>query len=452
MPLMGKSYRLLVLTFTASILLLLNSTELKSQDFYTPQFASKQASWAGLGSPIVADASVLHYNTGGMGFLQGTNISIGISPLLYSSKYIHTPTGSSGSTENTWQFPYSIFATHQVSKNKDSGFYNLVLGIGVYTPFNLHKQYPTNWDGQFMVQSFRYQSTYIQPTVSYRFGNQIGVGLGFLYQLSSINYTKAIPIPPVNIGDENTQASANYKANGRGVGLVAGVYIEPIPDYFSIGFSYTANSFTDSDLTGNAVFTVPAAAQLLYANTNLDFETTMPEVIRLGFSYYPFGQQKMKMDKLNVVNVAAHSSFIALEFERVAWSNFERWRFSLAENVANTTNFDLTRTYYDRYAIRSAVQFKLNSLLMLKGGVAYQTSAALDGFESAELPDAAAWTYSLGLMFISPYFDIDIGYTYFNALENNISNTADNFTAIYNSHGFMPSLGISYRLQKLNSL
>ena len=107
------------------------------------------------------------------------------------------------------------------------------VGLGIYTPFGSKVQWEDDWKGQFLIREIDLKTIFIQPTVSYKVTDKLGIGAGFIYATGSFALRKGVPVQDSmgNYGEGNLEGKAS------GYGFNAGIYFKA-SEKFSIGIDY----------------------------------------------------------------------------------------------------------------------------------------------------------------------------------------------------------------------
>jgi len=202
----------------------------------------------GMGGAFVAqaaDASAIYFNPAGLGFQKGFRFMGGTTVILPSTKF----TGGAGtSMESLTFFPSNLYLTYGMENG-------LTFGVGVFNPYGLGTEWPASWDGRQQAVKTDLQTFYINPTIAYKFSDQLSIGVGVSYILGKVTLKQRVPtlsaLAPAPTPAANDGA-ITLDGDGTGIGFNAGILYKPTKD-LSIGVSY--RTLTKIDFEGDAKFT-----------------------------------------------------------------------------------------------------------------------------------------------------------------------------------------------------
>src|ERR1700739_2466592 len=159
--------RLLILLFISLPLLQ------KAQGFQVNLQGQKQQGMGGAGSALIQDGAAVFFNPGGVSFLKENSVNAGANAVIANSAYLDANTNSFARTTSPVASP---FASYDVWAPDSCKF---KFGLRAYTPFGSIVTWQDGWAGRFALTSLKLKSIFYQPTVSYNFGDKIGIGAGF---------------------------------------------------------------------------------------------------------------------------------------------------------------------------------------------------------------------------------------------------------------------------------
>ncbi|HMT28844.1 MAG TPA: outer membrane protein transport protein, partial [Bacteroidia bacterium] len=302
----------------------------------------KAASMGGTFTAIGSDASSSFYNPGAMSFLEFSQLSLGASFRIGSSSYLSPFSGNSDMDQKMT----SHIHLYGVGKLNDQ----TAVGISVNTPFCLRTSWKDDWTGRYIIQDSRISATYIQPTVSYLFGESFSVGIGPVLALGKTVQTKAIPY-----NSSSGEVGAELDGNSTGIGANLGLIFKPNED-FSLGLSYRSSvkmkvkegDVSFSNVPSSLVDDYPSS---LYFST----EYTLPSVISLGAAF------NLTRDLL-----------ISMDVNYTTWKSFDSLEYSFSNHPE--LNYGSGKYYENTFAIRLGGQYQLSEKLQLRGGIAFDQS------------------------------------------------------------------------------
>jgi long-chain fatty acid transport protein len=233
---------------------------LRAQGFSVNEHSTCAMGRAGTGvARPCDDGSAMFHNPAGLaGIPRGrTQITLGGTFIAPSGDFTEDATGLSSSL-NDKVFPVpAVFLTHGFSGN-------VAAGLGVFAPYGLTTDWPTNSIGRFASYKAVIRNIYVQPTLAARLGRYFKVGAGFDLNFVHLELRQRIDLseqntttPGVTFANLGIPAGTDF-ADGRvsggktGVGYHVGLTIEPT-DRISIGARYLSRQKID-DIAGDAKF------------------------------------------------------------------------------------------------------------------------------------------------------------------------------------------------------
>lgn len=390
-----------------------------------------------IGTSLSYDASSLFYNPGGASFIF---TSKELSPLMPGRTFSNDHWSFSGgisfimarATFQATDVMYQANLKHELS----APFYlyglympneNLSLGIAVNTPYGNRIAWEDDWKGKYLVRNLSFHATTIQPTVSYKFGDVIGIGVGLVYALGNVTMNKALPVYGANNNDpkDTLYSSLNIKGSTSNIGFNAGIMFHPVKR-LSIGIDY--RSRIKMNVKGaDATFSVPNSLADSFPNNKADVSLPLPANLDLGASY-DFGRFMLGMS-LNYVFWNVYDSLVF---------NFQ----TKTDAVGRTATPTL---YKNRLIIRVGAQYAVNRLVTIRAGGYYDPSPVPDDYLSPMTPSTNEIGFTFGIS-ISPAegFSIDAAFLYLMGMERTGSYSPENFSGTYNTGFSIPGIGLTY--------
>jgi long-chain fatty acid transport protein len=399
------------------------SSPARGGGFQVALHGTKQIGMGHVGTGLMLDASSVLFNPGGIAFLQRTNIYGGLSPLLAYLNFRNNQTTGNNLTLSGDNYPFFAYATTKLKPES-----RWTLGLGVYTPFGLAIDYPTDWVGRYVVQSSSIATVFIQPTVGFKISERVGIGIGPALVLGTLGLTQAIPLGFQNTGSD---AQIDVSATAIGVGGNFGLYAKPT-DWLSIGLSYRTP--VKLGFSGEARLNVPSTVYDLFPPDNrMTTDITLPQVAGLGLGFYPTPKLTLGLD----VNFTG-------------WSSYDTLRLDFEKNSYVFTDQKLARNYTNSFAFRFGVQYELTEKLTVRTGASYDLTPVPDNALSPELPDGNLLGFSGGLSYrISEQLNVDLAFKYIKVAKREATLEPNNFGGTYNAQLFIPSAAVQYSFGKI---
>src|SRR5690348_3966170 len=140
-----------------------------AQGFQVSLQGQKQQAMAGAGTAYIYDGASLFYNPGGVSFLKQNSISLGATPVISHVQYLDQPTSETYETNSPVSYPFTGYVVMGKQGSK------LKYGIAAYTPFGSTVDWEKGWTGRFVLNHLQLFAVYIQPTVSYKISEHLGI-------------------------------------------------------------------------------------------------------------------------------------------------------------------------------------------------------------------------------------------------------------------------------------
>ena len=407
---MNYLYKLLLLVFLSAPALHF------AQGFQVNLQGQKQQGMGGAGTAYMQDASSLFFNPGGASFVHGNSIIAGVTPTFARGAFMDANTKEVSRTNSPVSTPFAAYGLFEI---KDSS--KLKLGLAIYTPFGSTVQWEDGWTGRFALTRLELRAIFIQPTVSYRITDKLGIGAGFVYATGKVNLQKDIPI--INTDGDYAHAELNGKA--QGYGFNAGIYFEPIKQ-LSIGLTYRSKvEMAVND--GDATFTVPQSVAANFPNGKFKSKLPLPSVTTLGFGY-------KATDKLN----------FALDINYVGWKAYDTLSFDYENNTTSLIDTKSARMYKNTFAFRAGAQYKIDSHFAARLGLAYGITPVQNGYVTPETPDANRVNYTAGIGYETKHLKLDASFL-FTHLKRTDTNTETNLSGTFKTNVIAPGISIGYK-------
>jgi long-chain fatty acid transport protein len=375
-----------------------------------------QQGMASTGTAFIQDAASVFYNPGGMSFLDKSQVIGGVTPTFSNGLFTEAETGEYGRTTSPVGTPFAAYGVYKLSDSSKLSF-----GLGIYTPFGSTVEWQEGWVGRFAVTRLQLMSIFVQPTVSYKLTDAIGVGAGFVYSYGKVNLQKDLPLQFQN-GD---YGSVELDGTGSGFGFNAGIYFEPAK-WFSAGFTY--RSQVNMNLKkGTATFTVPSSLEENFPSGNFTSSLPLPSVMTLGFSFRP-------NDKLT----------LALDINHVGWVAYDTLAFDYEVNTESLEDTKSPRNYENTFAFRLGAQYDFTEKIAARAGLSYGISPVSSGYVTPETPDANRVSYTVGVGYaIKERLKLDASLLYTQVTRTD-KNLETNLEGTFKVIAFAPGLSISY--------
>lgn len=397
--------------------LLFLAQEFEAQGFQVNFQGQKQQGMGGTGNALPLDAASVFFNPGSVSFLKENSVNIGFTPTFANTLFEDANTTSIGRTNSPMGTPFSVYAVYR--KNEESKFF---YGVGIYTPFGSTIQYEDAWTGRFALTKLQLKSIFIQPTVSYKLNDKIGIGAGFVYTIGNVNLQKDIPVQDV----DGTYGHAELDGKASGFGYNVGLFVQAT-EKLNIGLSYRSKVNMEV-AEGTATFTVPSSLTANFPSGTFSSALPLPQVATLGLAY-----------KLN------EKLEFALDVNYVGWKAYDTLAFDYAQNTASLIDTKSARNYKNTLAFRLGANYALTEKFDARLGLAYGLTPVQNGYVTPETPDANRINYTAGLGYkIGDHFQLDAS-VFFTHLKRTDTNLETNLSGTFTTNVIAPGLAIIYK-------
>jgi long-chain fatty acid transport protein len=403
---------LLFLSITFSISLL------HAGGFQVNAQGQKQMGMGHTGTGLCLDAASIFFNPGAIGFQDSKwMFSAGSTFLIPRTEYLEAAPGTYTATMvHHVGTPFEVYASWHSTK-----FPHLSAGIGVYTPFGSRAEWPGDWKGQFLIREIDLKTIFIQPTVSWKVNDHIGIGVGFVYATGDFSLRKGIPV------QDSTGAYGAATLNGAasGIGFNAGIFFK-INEKWSAGFSYRSNVNVKVE-NGTSEFVVPSSLAEYFPNTTFSTSIKLPDVISGGVGY--------TTDKWK----------FAVDVNVIGWKSYDTLRIDFATNTDKLEDLHDPRCYKNVFISRIGAQYHLNDHFDLRAGMYYDITPVKDGYLTPETPDANRVGITCGTtIHFGQKFSTDISLLYIEGMKRTDTNLETGFSGTYKSRVVAPGIGLNY--------
>ena len=386
-----------------------------SQSFQVNLQGQKQIAMGGAGTGVVLDEAAIFFNPGAVSFLKKNGVQAGISPLYLKTAFRESGSNITEYNKDKIATPIQGYAVFGSPANR------LRFGVGVYTPFGGAMHWQENWTGKYTVTSLDLQAIYIQPTLSYKITDQIGIGGGLVYSMGKVDLRRAVPLTLAN-GESGT---ARLKGDTHDFGWNAGIYVQTISGV-SIGVTHRSQ-VTAKVKDGDAIFNVPEALISSFPS-KFTAELPLPATSSIGLGFYP-----------------SEKTTIAVDANWVHWHKYKELAFDY-DNNTRIPDTKSPRNYHDAAALRVGIQNQTTTRLVLRAGVGYAFTPVGKGYVTPEVPDADRILLSAGLGYkASERFSIDFSFLYENVKTRSETNIETGLNGEFKTLAYIPGIALSYK-------
>ena len=362
-------------------------------------FAIIEQSVSGLGNAFAGtaasaeDASTVYFNPAGMTFLSKREALLGLHIIKPSAKFTDSgstvPSGGNGGDGGVTALVPNFY--YVMNLDADTKF-----GLGINAPFGLSTQYDKDWLGRYQAIESSMRTVNINPSLAFKVGNAISIGLGFNVQYIQAKLTSALDLSSVGSSEDGF---SDISGHGWGMGYNLGMIYSPSADT-RVGLAY--RSKINQSLGGTADFTLPAAAVSAYpplayrfADTDASVNVTLPDTMALSVYQRLNNQWAMLAD-----------------ITRTGWSSFDKLTVEF-DNPYNPPSTE-SNQWNDSNRYSLGVNFNPEGNWTYRAGTAYdQTPIPNAEMRTARIPDADRIWLAIGAGYQrSKDFRLEIAYAH----------------------------------------
>ena len=389
-----------------------------AQGFQVNLQGQKQSAMAGAGAALILDESTVFFNPGSMSFVKYNAVSAGMNPLWFKSAFNQNGSNIVEHVDNHIATPLAAYALWGPSQAKWK------VGLGVYTPFGGLVDWSDDWSGKYTITSLDLKAIYIQPTISYRLTDNLGIGAGFVYNHGEVDLQRALPITQ----SDGTDAHAQLTGSGSGIGWTTGIYYR-MDNGFAVSLVHRSKVVTKLE-DGDAICNVPESVRSSFPEGNtFKAELPLPSTTTLAFAY--------------AIN---ENTSLALDASFVNWKVYKELAFDYAQNTPALEDTRSERNYSNGGSVKLGVQHRLNPEFIVRAGAAYVLTPVEDGYVTPEAPDANRVILSAGLGYeINQNWELNASFLYESIKERTQTNLETGLSGTFKTHVYAPGISIGYK-------
>lgn len=393
------------------------AASVSAQGFQVNFQGQKQQGTGCAGSADYVDGSTLFFNPGATAFAKESSANVAMTPVFANIMYVDSATGGVYRSNSPMGTPFSAYALLHFEKLPSLNF-----GLAAYTPFGSVVSYEDNWIGRFAITRLQLQAIFIQPTVSYKINDKLGIGAGFVYSTGKVNLRRDLPVQ----FEDGSFGKVELGGAAVGFGYNVGLSVKAT-EKFSLGLTFRSKVQMSLD-GGTATFTMPEALAENFPNTSFAGSLPLPSVATLGLSY-------KFSDKLSAV----------LDLNYVGWKAYDTLAFDYAINTASLEDTKSARDYKNIVAFRGGVNYNLNENLTLRGGAGFGFTPVQDGYVTPETPDNNRLYGTLGVGYkVGKHFEFDASF-YYAKIKRADTNAETNLSGTFTTIGIAPGFALIYK-------
>ncbi len=352
------------------------------------------------------DPSAIFFNPAGITQLDGTQVSLGISPVLATTTFQSDGNLLMGSfpgdktkvNDHTWWIPNG-YLTHKINDT-------FSLGLGSFARFGLGVEWPNDFEGRFTPGTLRTVLTTISvsPVIAFKPWRNLSLAAGPYLQYMDIDMRNMAfigpPIPPFTANRNLAQtAEAELKADDWNWGFNLGGLLW-ITENLRFGASYLSE--VRHTLTDGTQELVRLSDGALIQKQGASSAITLPATLRMGLAW--------KLSRWTLEGDAQ-------------WTDWSSYR-ELRVNFSDGTSLGVRKDWHDSWTWRFGLQYSISPHLDLRGGFALDESPIPGDTLDPLIPSGTRKFYCLGMGIHVSRLTLDLAYNYVQDQDRRWNNAA----------------------------
>ncbi|MEW6682403.1 MAG: outer membrane protein transport protein [Nitrospirota bacterium] len=336
------------------------------------------------------DPSAIYYNPAGISQLRTSEVLVGTTVIVPDTEYSPLQTGQGAEEEPQAFFLPQLYVTAPIG-------HDLTAGLGLYTPFGVATDWPTDWDGRFQITYVGVQATMLTPTVSWQINPKAAVAGGV--NVAYVKLTERRQINLSRVGEDagfgpvpgNPEGAVEVEGDAVGFGYNLGTTIAP-NDRWQIGLTYRSEVRADlNDL--EADFTIPSGPFTpFFPDGEAETTITLPPSVRAGVLFRPIPQWNIEGEAI-----------------WTGWSTIDQLVIRFDEGLPPPGTDTTLLLWDDAMAYGVGTQYEWSNFAV-RGGYTLDYSPIPDNTVSPILPDGTRHWFSAGAGYKASRWSADLGY------------------------------------------
>ncbi|MEN5033631.1 OmpP1/FadL family transporter [Pseudomonas sp. TWI929] len=348
---------------------------------------------ANAGSAALAkDPSVLMSNPAGLTQLKGTQISANAQVILGDIKFSRDANNQFDGNEGGNALQYlpgaSLFISHQIDERS-------AIGFGMYGNFGLALDYDDDWAGRYFTQEAAIIGVSFQPTLAYKFTDDLSFGIGPRIMLGYYRTEMAINNNLLGLRDR-PDGQLEYKDTDVGTGVNLGLLYQLSPST-TVGLAYTSKvklEFKDSPHVRNITNPIINAGLNRLDVDSLELDLNVPQTVTASIAH-DLNQQWKLLGSLGWQD----------------WSDFGDVGVDVDANGGGVSR-TVDRKYKDTWHASMGAMYQATRQVRWSVGVGYDSSAVDDKDRTVDNPMGETWRLATGVNYeVEEGLDLHLAYT-----------------------------------------
>lgn len=348
---------------------------------------------ANAGSAALArDPSVLMSNPAGLTQLHGTQVSANAQVILGDLRFSRDRNNQFDGNEGGNALQYlpgaSLFISHQIDDRA-------AIGFGMYGNFGLALDYDDDWAGRYFTQEAAIIGVSFQPTLAYKFTDDLSVGIGPRIMYGYYRTEMAIDNNLLGLRDR-PDGQLEYKDTDVGTGVNLGVLYQLSPRT-KLGLAYTSKiklEFEDSPHLSDISNPIINAGLRRLDVDSLELDLNVPQTVTLSVAH-ELDEQWTLLGSLGWQD----------------WSDFGDVGVDVDANNGGVSR-SVDRKYKDTWHASIGAQYQATSRVRWSMGLGYDSSAVDDEDRTVDNPMGESWRLATGVNYaVDDGLDLHLAYT-----------------------------------------
>jgi long-chain fatty acid transport protein len=343
---------------------------------------------------LANDATAIFHNPAGIAFLEGTQVSAGVT-LIFPNTTLALdnwpdPAYQSIDLESQVFYPPTFYITHKFSDN-------IVAGFGFFAPYGLGTEWPdpANFPLRYIATRANMQTLIFNPTLAYKFNDNLSVGVGVSYIHSSLelDLTYLLDLTAIpGLGTYDVPIAVD-NTTGTAWAVNAGALYKG--EKFSLGFNWRGGFTIDYD--GDLDLDMSNVPIPIPENGTVVAPFSFPHVLGIGAAFNLSDQLILTAD----VHYVLWSAFDVIEVE------------ADVPGLPIALDFPpIDENFEDSFLFRVGMQYQMNENFALRGGFLYDETPQPVASMDTMLPDSDRWALTAGFGYNVGQFAIDVAYQF----------------------------------------
>lgn len=388
---------------------------------------------AGAFTATADDPSAIFYNPAGIARLQGTELLVGISPIVPRLEFAGTAPYPGYDVEASWNdnvlLPPHAYATFPLRRGVTGG-------IGVYVPFGLRSDWrdPDAFPGRFIATFTEVNGVYLTPTVAVELTPSLSFGAGVSVVFADAALERRIPASVFDDGGQETVDVAELVLDGSpttGITFDAGV----LYDMGRLHFGLTYRHGVTNEIDGEARFRFLPTGD---ASRDSVLEARIPDD-QAGTAEVPFPASA----SFGVSYDLGEDTHVEVNLNWMDWSAFDELPLTFEDPALSTR---VAEDYEDVLNVRAGVSARVSEKLTFRGGYYFDDVPSPTASVGPVLPDARRHGLTAGFGYAYERWRLDVFQMMLLFEKRSVRDNRDGFNGDYAQAAWLSGVSLGYAI------